>query len=427
MTSQPYILLLSLQKLDGFDGMNSDLLSALRTVADLKQASTFSQAKRRLTQAPIPKAVIVTDEAVTEPSYSQILLKLVRYCNAGGNVVFACQFSSLAQGPKITDMFHKSFDLPWTPGSYTRSEFVLNKTVKGLDTGNLAPGYLVKALHLAHVPRDAAVYLPCVSGQTESSREAPAAFTDVGRGHVSYVGDVNTEGASIDLIIAMCLASRDLTETSHSSSARPLCQKPTILMLSFEKEEWLEDTYSQLYAGLRKNAIVHEALTDQDANRHLSAPLPPYAVLVTDATISKPRYSSLVSLLVGFVRKGGRLVFGCHFSNHLQMNMVAPFFPRWGLPWHAGSYYRTTFALNPAGIPAPLSRSALFPTYSMKALHLKHVRRAVAVYLPTSGSRVESHVFEPTPISGPQLEESPAVFEPVGSGYVGYVGDVNGE
>ena len=115
-----------------------------------------------------------------------------------------------------------------------------------------------------------------------------------------------------------------------------------------------------------------------------------------------------------------------NFSNHFPLSSGRTFFGAWGLPWDLGSYHRTTFAVNPDGVPAPLDATTLFPTASMKALHVKGAREH-AVYLPTAESRVQSHVFAPEPITGDLADEGPAVFARVGEGYLGYVGDVNGD
>lgn len=187
----------------------------------------------------------------------------------------------------------------------------------------------------------------------------------------------------------------------------------------------MNSSYSQLYRALRKNAVVHEVETIPAAMKHLFVYPSPLAVLVTDAAISQREYGPLVARLVAYARAGGRVVLGCQFSNHLDS--AQSFFQRWGLPWDAGSYHRTTFALNPAGLPTPVASAALFPSYSMKALHIANVARAAAVYVPTDDSRIESRVFAPMQITGTQLEESPAVFVRVGAGYLGFVGDVNGE
>ncbi|EIW52985.1 uncharacterized protein TRAVEDRAFT_53406 [Trametes versicolor FP-101664 SS1] len=61
-------------------------------------------------------------------------------------------------------------------------------------------------------------------------------------------------------------------------------------------------------------------------------------------------------------------------SSHFQMGLIGPFFRAWGLAWDWGSLHRTTFSLNPAGVPAPLDPSTLFPACSMQALHFSGLR-----------------------------------------------------
>ncbi|EIW52988.1 uncharacterized protein TRAVEDRAFT_84953, partial [Trametes versicolor FP-101664 SS1] len=124
---------------------------------------------------------------------------------------------------------------------------------------------------------------------------------------------------------------------------------------------------------------------------------------------------------------GGRVVLGMQFSSHFQPDTVAPFFRKWGLEWHAGSCVRTTFGLNFAGVPAPLDPNTLFPSVSMKALHLTKPSPDCAVYFPTNTGFLESIGYDPTPLTGYRVDESPAAFARVGDGYLGYVGDVNGE
>ena len=199
-------------------------------------------------------------------------------------------------------------------------------------------------------------------------------------------------------------------------------------MVSLEKEDWCEEVYSQLYKVLRKKASLTEVFDPQAAIQGLSATPRPDAVLVSDAAITSEENLDVLTALVAYARAGGTVVLGMQFSNHLPLDRSRAFFTRWGLPqWGPGSYHRTTFVPNPAGVPTPLDSHALLPSYSMKAVHIKGAARGDAVYLPTASSRVESHVFAPSRITGAQAEESPALFARVGQGHLGYTGDVNGE
>ncbi|KAI0776992.1 hypothetical protein BD413DRAFT_524578 [Trametes elegans] len=201
----------------------------------------------------------------------------------------------------------------------------------------------------------------------------------------------------------------------------------TVLIISLEKDSWVDEMYAQLYQALRKNATVHEISDARAAASVLSSNTPPFSVLVSDAGIASSKHVPLLNRLVRYARAGGRVVLGMQLGNYLRLDTASSFFRAWGLDWDAGSYFRTTFALNPAGLPPPLSATALFPSLSMKALHVKNAPRECAVYLPTAQSRLESLVYAPTPISGDMAAESPAVFTRVGEGYLGYVGDVNAE
>ncbi|KAL6301896.1 hypothetical protein BKA93DRAFT_930024 [Sparassis latifolia] len=429
------ILLLSLGELREVDG---HLLSSLRAKAYVEEVTWDTDALERLTVPSKFKAVIVTDAAVTV--HGKVLARLVEHAGSGGVVVFACRFSSFCGRLDMNAMWKYVWSLPWTSASYCRTTFTLNTSVAGMDLADLAHAYSMKAVQLDHVPSNAALYLRASESSIEShvfasdpvqnSTETPVAFTSFGSGRVGYVGDVNYEQESLAVILAMCL-SETVSQNQNATGLNPrsVNGKPIILMLSLEKEPWFEESYSQLYSALAKNAMLHEAQTVRSATLLLypSAPPLPSAVLITDAAITSSAYLSLQYRLIEYAKAGGRVILGCEFSNHLQLGSAASFFARWGLTWDAGVYYRTTFSVNPAGIPAPLSGTALFAEYSMKALHVKNISRETAVYIPTIQSHIESHVFPATPITGAQLEQSPAMFVRIGDGYLGYVGDVNGE
>jgi len=53
-------------------------------------------------------------------------------------------------------------------------------------------------------------------------------------------------------------------------------------------------------------------------------------------------------------------------------------------------------------------------------------RRENVLYSPAKGAVVQSMVFAPTKVDA-EVDGDGAAFERVGKGYVGYVGDVNGE
>lgn len=71
------------------------------------------------------------------------------------------------------------------------------------------------------------------------------------------------------------------------------------------------------------------------------------------------------------------------------------------------------------------STAGLVPRYSQKAVYLKNVARADAMYLPAPSSRIQSMVFAWDPVD--DLTQTPAAFGRCGNGLLGFVGDVNAE
>ena len=206
-------------------------------------------------------------------------------------------------------------------------------------------------------------------------------------------------------------------------------QKRTVLVISLEKESFTDEIYAQLYSVLRKRATITEVEEPHAALTALSSNPRPDAVIVSDPAIanSTSEHNKLLTTLIKYAHSGGTVVVGMQYSSYIKPTNFRPFLARWGVPWDRGSYLRTTTVLNPTGVPAPLDKSALLPSVSMKSVHVKGALREHAVYLPTAESSIQSHVFAPDRLTGEQAEESPAVLARVGQGYFGYVGDVNAE
>ena len=70
------------------------------------------------------------------------------------------------------------------------------------------------------------------------------------------------------------------------------------------------------------------------------------------------------------------------------------------------------------------SSENLEPRYSQKPVFLKGVNPNDALYLPSAESVIESRVFASSPVDKEQTPVAWAKFE---DGWIGYVGDVNGE
>ena len=203
--------------------------------------------------------------------------------------------------------------------------------------------------------------------------------------------------------------------------------KPFVLLISLQNESFFDDIYGHMLAALHAQHDVTQALSASHALECLAMPKL-VAVLVTDAGITEKRNQKVVSALVDFARNGGHVVVGCLFNNFITGDGFHRFFENgWGLPWHRGSYHRTTHYLNPDAVGRmTINDSRKLPqSFSMKAIHVAGAVREQVVYGPTRDSHLESMVWAPAPINN--LEESPAVYVPIGKGFLGFLGDVDGE
>jgi hypothetical protein len=148
------------------------------------------------------------------------------------------------------------------------------------------------------------------------------------------------------------------------------------------------------------------------------------SVYVADEGINERKNSEVLSSLIGWVNAGGIAVIGSLFPSFTTGSEFGRFFNKWGLPWRMGDYHRSTFVLNPSIHQLSSHSANLTTSYSMKAVHLKGVNAEDILYTPSEDSRVESHVFEPSPVD---LSHVPVAYTRIGGGFLGYIGDVNAE
>ncbi|KAJ7077890.1 hypothetical protein B0H15DRAFT_861325 [Mycena belliarum] len=201
--------------------------------------------------------------------------------------------------------------------------------------------------------------------------------------------------------------------------------RSNVVVLSLLNERNLYDLYAQLLDSIRSVATVHFVESKAAFGSALKI-TKPSAVLAIDGAITKEVNADVLQQLIQFTKGGGIVVCCCNFSNGLNYRAGSEYFSRWGLPWDAGSYFRTTVHLHALKSVPGLSFEGLSPSYSLKSLSLVHVRPEHAVYNPSSSSLVESHVFEADKLPVDPAE-SPCTYAAVGQGYLGYIGDVNGE
>lgn len=108
-----------------------------------------------------------------------------------------------------------------------------------------------------------------------------------------------------------------------------------------------------------------------------------------------------------------------HFSRLVKPLLMNPFFAEAGLWWEAGAYRRVALTLKQSVVGRDLAIK-LPSQYAPKALSVRNVAHADTWYHTDENSVVEDLALS-------DMGETPVAFAQVGSGRLGYVGDVNAE
>ena len=213
--------------------------------------------------------------------------------------------------------------------------------------------------------------------------------------------------------------------TSEPPSESDATVDPFVLLLSLENQEMFNSIHADLLSELRQKTRVVQVSNPQEALEHLADP-GLKGVFVADCRLADRGQAEVLPRLVDWVQAGGTAVVGGLFPSFTSPPKFSAFFKKWNVSWKMGAYHRTTFTRQPAVHRYfPNSADALPTSYSMKAVHVKGVAADDVLYGPTDDSRLESNVFAATRITN--LAEAPVVYSRLGSGFLGYVGDVNAE
>jgi hypothetical protein len=194
-------------------------------------------------------------------------------------------------------------------------------------------------------------------------------------------------------------------------------------LLSLSNPDLLASINQHFISALRSKVRIIQALNARKALQYL-ADTNLKSVFVADEGIIENKNSEVLSSLIGWVNTGGIVVFGSLFPSFITGSEFDRFFTKWGLPWKMGDYHRTTFVLKPSNPQLSSQLANLTMSYSMKAVHLKGVKAEDVLYVPTEDSRVQSHVFAPSPVD---MSHVPVAYTRIGDGFLGYIGDVNAE
>lgn len=196
------VLLVSLEPQIPFKDMYADLWTALTWKARIVEGTTSATVMQILSdkqKLASLAGVLVTDPGVTQKKHKNVSAKLVEYAKAGGVVIFGFSFPSFARPLDTNAFFSSQLGVSWKFGAYHREDFQLSKavTLARFAEPNVSREYSMKAVQLKDVTPAAQLYV-------SAAGQAAAAFEQVGTGYLGWIGDVNTEEESTQLVLAMC-------------------------------------------------------------------------------------------------------------------------------------------------------------------------------------------------------------------------------
>ncbi|KAI0641702.1 hypothetical protein C8Q79DRAFT_287262 [Trametes meyenii] len=398
-SERPTVLVLHFLR-EELEDAEPQLYAELRKATSLMQARTTQAALEVLSHPARPQAVLVADASVTSPSQVALLDALVEYARDGGRVIFGVRFSSHFLYFPVSPFFRR-FGMNWDRGRFCESTSSLNPDglPRLLLQSTLPPKLSLRAQLLKDVHPEDAVYLSPTTPEADPLSlsaghvaDCFAAFAPLARGYVGYVGNVDGEPEVTPLLLEMLGAQNKepvsgkkhvlvsngaylASESVDGCRAKGVNEnpptRPIVLVLRLTEDIPLSVTHNQLLNGLEKNARVYHVNDNATAMARLVVFPPPQAVIVSDATLTQSQNSVLVEELQGYARLGGRVLLGPYFGARLDRSRAASFFSKWSVPWTMGSNRYSTFALNPSGVPTPLSSEALFPTFNASAQCIK--------------------------------------------------------
>ena len=197
------IVLITLEDYSWLDDMYDSFYAPIRARCDLLDVHRVNDAIADI--ASDPSAVILFEPSLMRKSaqakYQALNNTLVAYVKAGGTVLFGCQCSNQVTRPDLEWYFSTVWGLPWQMGSYSRQDFTLNNASGIIQENTMPSTYNVNAVQLKGVEVKAALYGPQVFGP-----RIPAAvvWQEYSQGHVAWLGDVNNEEATRNIMMMMC-------------------------------------------------------------------------------------------------------------------------------------------------------------------------------------------------------------------------------
>ncbi|KAJ1324685.1 ribonuclease HI [Microdochium nivale] len=197
-TRRPKVLALLIDSEQLFNDIHANLISSIASKTTFERVSSCEAALEELSCAPLSTVILVADAAIT---HRQALREAVLdRLHAGATVILAGQFST-SVAPGQFDRLMGHLGLPWKRGSYERTNLRLRRSAAGDAgaSGRLPVTYSAKAVYLEKVAAPGVWYT-----HEHDPRQAAVALARVGQGRLGYMGDVNGETHSNQVVLALC-------------------------------------------------------------------------------------------------------------------------------------------------------------------------------------------------------------------------------
>lgn len=218
---RPEVLLLSLAYRSAYDEVFQPLFDKLHHFAQVLHIKTKHDATQYL-ETKNPRSILISDEGLTRAKNKGVLDKVVSYVRGGGVVVVGIHFPSLTTMDAFNKFFGEGFGLSWRRGDYHRSDFQFNPActlATGVAPSSFPAPYSMKVLHVENARPHEKIFVPVANDMTQShvmipqrvdQTQAAVVGSKVGDGHVFYVGDVNLEEESRQILLLLCISESSL-------------------------------------------------------------------------------------------------------------------------------------------------------------------------------------------------------------------------
>lgn len=195
---RPKVLALVLESEPQFNDLHAGLINSIAPRTVFARVSDCQTALAELSRTPLSTVILAADGAITR--HQAVREKVLDRLHAGATVILAGQFSSLVNDGQF-DRLMSNLGLPWKRGNYERSNLRLWRNAVGNAAlcEKLPPVYSAKAVFLRNVAPTGAWYT-----SEHDQGQVAVALARVGQGRLGYVGDVNGEILSNDVVLALC-------------------------------------------------------------------------------------------------------------------------------------------------------------------------------------------------------------------------------